>query len=171
MITFIVIVLVVLSIVQANSPDKKSKKQLAINEKRIAVLPDMAFYSKEMSSMMKALNLWPNDKVLLQEFKYTSINKMIYLKMKDGKFVNCFLSDLVAYFDKGKGEFYQITVKNNNTKFSFYTFPTHFTDKEWYIILNTLTLAGTTYNVDILGSTYKNLSKVNTVLRIIKALQ
>ena len=171
MITFIVIILVVLSIIQANSPDKKSKKQLAINEKRIAVLPDMEFYAKEMSSMMKALNLWPDDKVLLQEFKYTSINKMIYLKTKDGKFIKCSLSDLVVYFDKGKGGPYQITVKNNSTKLFFYALSTLFTNKEWDIILSTLTLAGTTYNVDILGSTYKNLTKVNTVLRIIKALQ
>ncbi len=170
MITLLIIIIVIWAIVKANSPDKRSKKELARNEKQIAQLPNMTLYAKEMSSTQKALNLWPGDKDLLQVFKYTNNNQQIYLKMKDGRSVNCPLSQLDVTFDKVSGV-YRIVIKNNSTTFSFYKYDYVFTEKEWEVILNTLTLAGTTRNVAIMGSTYKNLNKVNTVLKIIKALQ
>ena len=89
--------------------------------------------------------------------------------MKDGRFVNCPLSQLDITFDK-VGALYRIVVKHNNVKFSFYQYAYVFSDKEWEVILDTLTLAGTTRNVSIMGSAYKNLNKANTVLKIIKAL-
>lgn len=168
--TIIVIICVVWAIVKSNSPDKRSSKQQAQNEERTANLPDMYFCSKEMTSAQKALNVWPSDKDLLHEFRYMSSNRMIYLKMRDGRFVNCPLSALDVTFDKA-GALYRFVIKNNNTKFSFYKYDFIFTDKEWDIIISTLTLAGITRNVKIMGSTYKNLSRANTVLRIIKALQ
>ena len=171
MITLIIIIIIVVwAIAKSNSPDKKSSKQQAIDEERTANLPDMAFYAKEMTPTQKALNMWPGAKDLLQEFRYSSNNRIIYLKMKDGRFVNCPLSALDVTFDKVSG-IYRIVIKNSNVKFSFYQYDYVFTDKEWDIILSTLTLAGTTHNVEIMGSTYKNLTKVNTVLKIIKALQ
>lgn len=170
MITLLIIIIIIWAIVKSNSKDKKSQKEQAIDEEKTASLPDMTFYAKEMTSTQKALNMWPGDKDLLQEFRYTSSNRMIYMKMRDGRFVNCPLSQLDVTFDKVSG-MYRIVIKNDNVKFSFYQYPYVFTDKEWDIILSTLTLAGTTRNVEIMGSTYKNLSKVNTVLKIIKALQ
>ena len=170
MFTLLIIIIVVWIIVKSNSKDKKSKKELAINEARTASLPDMAFYAKEMTSTQKALNMWPGDKDLLQEFRYTSSSRMIYLRMKDGRFVNCPLSQLDVTFDKVSG-LYRIVIKNGNVKFSFYQYSYVFTDNEWDVIMSTLTLAGTTRNVEIMGSTYKNLSKVNTVLKIISKLQ
>lgn len=170
MITLLIIIIIIWAIVKSNSKDKKSQKEQAIDEEKTASLPDMTFYAKEMTSTQKALNMWPGDKDLLQEFRYTSSNRMIYMKMRDGRFVNCPLSQLDVTFDKVSG-MYRIVIKNDNVKFSFYQYSYVFTDKEWDIILSTLTLAGTTRNVEIMGSTYKNLSKVNTVLKIIKALQ
>ena len=170
MITLLIIIIIIWAIVKSNSKDKKSQKEQAIDEEKTASLPDMTFYAKEMTSTQKALNMWPGDKDLLQEFRYTSSNRMIYMKMREGRFVNCPLSQLDVTFDKVSG-MYRIVIKNDNVKFSFYQYPYVFTDKEWDIILSTLTLAGTTRNVEIMGSTYKNLSKVNTVLKIIKALQ
>ena len=90
--------------------------------------------------------------------------------MKDGRYVDCPLSLLDVTFDVACG-IYRIVIKHNNVKFSFYRYDHIFTKKEWEIILDTLTLAGTTRNVAIMGSAYKNMSKVNTVLKIIKALQ
>ena len=170
--TILIVIFVILVVVVAktNSKDKKSRKQQAINEERIANLPTMYFCAKELTSVQKALNMWPGVNDLLQEFLYNSSNRGIYMKMKDGRFVNCPLSALDVTFDKVNG-IYRIVIKNNNVKFSFYRFSYVFTDKEWDIILSTLTLAGTTRNVDIMGATYKNLTKVNTILKIIKALQ
>lgn len=170
MITLFILIIVVLLFLRSISPDKKSKKQQAINEEKIANLPDMAFYAKELTSVQKALNLWPGTKDLLQEFRYTSSNRMIYLKMKDGRFVNCPLSELYVSFDKLNG-IYRLRIKKNNVKFSFYRFDYVFTSKEWDVILYTLTLAGITRNVKIMGSAYKNMEKFNAVLKIIKALQ
>ena len=170
MLTLLIIIIVVWTIVKASSRDKKGKKEQAINEEKTASLPDMAFYAKEMTSTQKALNMWPGDKDLLQEFRYTSSNRMIYLKMRDGRFVYCPLSQLDVTFDKVSG-IYRIVINNVNVKFSFYQYPYVFTNSEWEIILSTLTLAGTTRNVEIMGSTYKNLSKINMVLKIISKLQ
>ena len=170
MFTLLIIVIVVLVIVKLNSKDKKSSKVQAINEEKTASLPDMVFYAKEMTSTQKALNLWPSDKDLLQEFMYSSSNRMIYLKMRDGRFVNCPLSQLDVTFDKVSG-LYRIVIQNGNVKFSFYQYAYIFTDNEWDVIMSTLTLAGTTRNVEIMGATYKNLNKVNTVLKIISKLQ
>ena len=170
MFTLLIIIIVVWAIVKANSKDKKSKKEQAINEEKTASLPDMAFYAKEMTSTQKALNMWPGDKDLLQEFRYTSSNRMIYMKMRDGRFVNCPLSQLDVTFDKVSG-MYRIIIKNGGVKFSFYQYSYIFSDDDWEVILSTLTLAGTTRNVEIMGSTYKNLSKANMVLKIIAKLQ
>jgi len=170
MFTLLIIIIVVWVIVKSNSKDKKSKKEQAINEEKTASLPDMAFYAKEMTSTQKALNMWPGDKDLLQEFRYISSSRMIYLKMKDGRFVNCPLSQLDVTFDKVSG-IYRIVIKNSNVKFSFYQYSYVFTDNEWDVILSTLTLAGTTRNVEIMSSTYKNLSRANTILKIISKLQ
>lgn len=170
MFTLLIICIVVYAIYKANSKDKKSINDIVQNDKKIASLPDMSFNAKEMTSTQKALNMWPGSKDLLQAFRYTSNTKTIFLKMKDGRYVNCPLSQLDVTFDVVNG-IYRIVVKHNNVKFSFYKYDYVFTKKEWEIILDTLTLAGTTRNVAIMGSAYKNMSKVNTVLKIIKALQ
>ena len=169
MLTILFILVIVFAIIATNSPDKKSKKEIANNNAKIADLPDMAFYAKNLTSAQKALNLWPSDSDMLQAFKYISSTRLIYMKMKDGRFVNCPLSQLDITFDK-VGALYRIVVKHNNVKFSFYQYAYVFSDKEWEVILDTLTLAGTTRNVSIMGSAYKNLNKANTVLKIIKAL-
>lgn len=89
--------------------------------------------------------------------------------MKDGRYVNCPLSQLDVSFDKVNA-IYRFVIRYNNVKFSFYQWAYTFTDKEWDVIINTLTLAGTTRNVSIMGASYKNLQKANTVLKILKAL-
>lgn len=170
MFTLLIICIVVYAIYKANSKDKKSINDIVINEEKTVKLPDISFYAKEMTSTQKALNMWPSDKDLLQIFRYTSSTRTIYMKMKDGRYVDRPLSQLDVTFDVASG-IYRIVIKNNNVKFSFYRYDYVFTKKEWEIILDTLTLAGTTRNVAIMGSAYKNMSKVNTVLKIIKALQ
>ena len=169
MFTLLFIFIIVFALIASNSKDSKSKKKLAENSRIISTLPDISFRAKEMTSMQKALNLWPNDNDILQEFKYFKENKTIYLKMKDGRYVNCPLSLLDVTFDKVNA-LYRFVIRNNDVKFSFYQWDYTFTKKEWDVIINTLTLAGTTRNVAIMGTSYKNLQKANTVLKIIKAL-
>lgn len=169
MITLTFIIIAIIAIYKSSSPDKKSKKQIEENNAAIAQLPDISFSAKEMSSMQKALNMWPGDKDLLQEFKYISSSQTIYMRMKDGRAVCCPLSQLDVTFDKLNG-LYRIVIKNGAVKFSFYKFSYVFTNREWDVILDTLTLAGTTRNVEIMGTTYKNMTKANTVLKIIKAI-
>ena len=169
MFTLFIIFIVVFVIIASNSKDTKSKKELAKNCQIIATLPDISFRAKEMTSTQKALNLWPRDNDILQEFKYLSENKTIYLKMKDGRYVDCPLSQLDVTFDKVNA-IYRFVIRYKDVKFSFYQWAYTFTDKEWDVIINTLTLAGITRNVAIMGASYKNLQKANTVLKIIKAL-
>lgn len=168
--TIITIIIIIIVVNNANKPDKKNNKEIAINQQKVANLPDMYFHAKELTSTQKALNLWPSDKDMLQVFKYDSGTQFIYLKMKDGRFVNCPLSQLDVTFDKLNGIYY-LYIKQGQVKFSFYRYDYVFTKNEWDIILDTLTLAGITRNVAILGTTYKNMEKANTVLKIIKALQ
>lgn len=168
---FIVIIIIAICCSFMSPKDKKSKKQLAKNEEFLAKLPDIFYKAHEMSSTEKALNLWPSNKDLLDIFQYTSENRNIYLKMKDGRSISCPLSELDVEFDKvHKTYIYRIVVKNGKTKFSFYGFEYVFTKKQWDVIFSTLTLAGITRNVSIMGKAYKNMEKAATILKIIKEI-
>lgn len=169
MITLFIIIIVIVVACIANSTDSKSKKELARIEEETLQLPDLYFRMHEMTTAQKAFNLFPSDKDLLDIFKYEANTRNITLTMKDGRSVTCPLSELYVQFDKVSGH-YRFVIKNSGTKFSFYKFNYVFTDKEWDIIIGVLMLAGQTSNISIMGSTYKNLSKANTILKIIKAI-
>lgn len=169
MFTLLILFVIGYGIYKCVTPDKKSKKRQKEDAERLAQLPDISFFAKQMSALQKTLNLWPSDKDILQVFRYTSANQSIYLKMKDGRFINCPLDLLEVSFEKTNG-LYRIVAKNNSMKFSFYGFDYVYTSKEWSIIYSVLTLAGKTHNVEIMGSTYKNIAKANTILKVIKAM-
>ncbi|MDE6722278.1 MAG: hypothetical protein K2J84_09070, partial [Bacteroidaceae bacterium] len=167
---FLFIVIIIIAIC-CGFMSPKDKKQLAKNEECLAKLPDIFYKAHEMSSTEKALNLWPSNKDLLDIFQYTSENRCIYMKMKDGRSISCPLSELDVEFDKvARTSLYRIVVRNGKTKFSFYGFEYVFTKKQWDVIFSTLTLAGITRNASIMGKAYKNMEKAATILKIIKAI-
>lgn len=173
MITLLIIIMII-AICSTYKKDKKSKKQLAKNEECLSKLPDM-YYTANKNNLSSLDKFFISDKDMLEVFQYTSSSRSIYLKMKDGRSISCPLSELDVRFDKVKifssvRKVYYAYCKHGSTNFSFYEFPEVFTSKQWEVIFSTLTLAGTTRNVDIMGSAYKNMERANTVLKIIKAL-
>lgn len=169
MFTLFIIIVVVAIICSAGKKDKKSEEDLARIEEETQRLPDLYFRMHEMTSTQRALNLFPGDKDILEILKYNAATRNITLKMKDGRSVTCLLSELYVIFSKTNG-LYRFEIRHGKTRFSFYKFAYVFTDKEWDVIINVLTLAGETTGIDIFGSTYKNMTRVNTVLKIIKAI-
>ena len=163
------VVLFTLYLIFGSKKDKKSYKDLARIESEKQKLPDINIQMHQMTAAEKALNLWPSDNDLLKSFVYKSDGSVITLVMKDGRRISCPLSRLYVDFDKVGGQ-YRFETKYNGTKFSFYKYPYVFSEKEWDIIISVLTLAGETRGVSIMGTAYKNISKVGTVLKIIKAL-
>lgn len=169
MFTFCIIVFIIILIIARYQDDKKSNKELARIEYQTQQLPDLYFCMHQMTSTQKVLNLWPSDNDILQSFKYEANTRVITLTMKDGRSITCPLSELFVDFDKVQS-MYRFEVKYGGSKFSFYQYAYIYTDKEWDIIISVLTLAGHTRNVSIMGSTYKNLSRASTILKIIKAI-
>ena len=109
--------------------------------------------------------MWPSDKDVLKWVKYTSSTRNIYLEMKDGRHVSCPLSQLDVTFDR-INKLNRFVISNGPT-FSFYEYAYVFTDAEWDVIIRLLMLAGTTHNIAIMGSAYKN---ANMIASLIKAL-
>lgn len=172
MFTILIIIIVIIAFCCGGSKDKKSQKQLQENEDALAKLPDIYYKSKDLSTLDRFFRGCSN-KDILDIFQYTSTNRSIYLKMKDGRSISCPLAELDVLFDKVKTgpvtSIYRIVCKKGSTKFSFYGFDT-FTDEQWEVIYSTLTLAGITRNVKIMGKKYQNMQKAVTVLKILSKL-
>ena len=152
MITLLIICFVIYAFYKAGSKDKKSIEDIVNKENKIASLSNMSFVAKEMTFTQNVLNKLPSKYDLLQEFGYTSNTKTIYLKMKDGRYVKCPLSQLDVLFDNVKGTYRIAITHNNSFQFSFYVYNNIFKDTEWKAIIDTLTLAGTTRNAAIMKS-------------------
>lgn len=162
------IIWAVIMIKKMFTADKRNDEQQALVDKQIAELPDINICAKEMTSTQKALNLWPSDKDLLKIFRYNHNTKKLYMQMKDGRSVDCGLNELKVEFAK-MGTLC-VEIHRNGFLFSFYQYDYVFTDKEWEVILSTLSLAGKTEGIWVLGDSYKNMSKAKTVMKIIKLL-
>ena len=163
------VIAIIVCVIKASGADKRSDKEKAEIAEKVATLPDMSFVAKEMTSAQKAAYLWPGDKDLLQVFKYDSDTQTIYMEMKDGRSVNCLLSELRVDFGK-VNSLYRIEIHHESVKFSFYKYSFVFTNDEWDCILNTLLLAGTTSNAAIMGSAYKNVNRAMTIMKILSKL-
>lgn len=166
MLTLTIIILVLIIVIKSNSVDKKNKKEKLRDEEKIAHLPDIDFKGKELTSWERAADLFPSKKDILDIFKYNSLDKSVYLQMLDGRSICCPLNELNVTFDK-VSSLNRFVVTDGKTKFSFYNYDYVFTAKEYEVIICVLLLAGTTYNKSIMGNAYKNLSKANTVLKIL----
>ena len=171
MITFFIIIVLGFIIYKAivNPSDKKDKKEIVEDKEKIAQLPDICFKGKELSSLQRAANMFPGKKDILDIFKYNSSDHSIYMKMLDGRNISCFLSELDVTFDK-VSSIYRFLVTDGKTKFSFYQFDFVFSKEQYEVITGVLLLAGTTHNKSIMGSTYKNMSRAATVIKIMSKL-
>lgn len=158
------IVIFIVAICSMHSKDKKSKKQLEKNEEILAKLPDIYYTATD--------SFFGN----LEVFHYTSSNRSIYLKKKGDELISCPLSQLDVFFYKETRviKHYRITCKNGSKEITFYGSVSGdgmgFTKEQWEVIYSTLTLAGVTRNVAIMGKSYKNMEKATTVLKILSKL-
>ncbi|MCR5395111.1 MAG: hypothetical protein K6E86_06940 [Bacteroidales bacterium] len=170
MITFFILCIVAsILIVKAANNKKRSPQEEEERREEIAKLPDIYLNAKTLTSGEKALNLWPRDVDVLQTLEFKSGTNNIYLKMKDGRSILCDIDDLEMHFSKTNGVI-RFEARYNGTGFSFYQYAYYFSDKEWDIIINLLSLAGTTHGAYVLGSAFKNIKRAQTAMKIIKAL-
>ena len=162
MITLLIIIFIVFVIYQAikNPSDKKSKKEEIHDEEEILKLPNINFKGKPLTSWECVANMFPRKNDILDVFMYNS---------SDGRSISCPLSKLDVSFDK-VNPLYRFYVTDGNTKFSFYNFAYVFSEKQYEVIIGVLLLAGTTHNKSIMGSTYKNLSRISTIVKILSKL-
>ena len=171
MITLLIIIFIVFVIYQAikNPSDKKSKKEEIHDEEEISKLPNINFKGEPLTSWECVANMFPRKNGILDVFMYNSSDRSIYMRMLDGRSISCPLSKLDVSFDK-VNPLFRFYVTDGNTKFSFYNFAYVFSEKQYEVIIGVLLLAGTTHNKSIMGSTYKNLSKISTIVKIISKL-
>ena len=171
MITLLIIIFIVFVIYQAikNPSDKKSKKEEIHDEEEISKLPNINFKGKPLTSWECVANMFPRKNGILDVFMYNSSDRSIYMRMLDGRSISCPLSKLDVSFDK-VNPLFRFYVTDGNTKFSFYNFAYVFSEKQYEVIIGVLLLAGTTHNKSIMGSTYKNMSRAATVIKIMSKL-
>lgn len=164
-----IIIVVFIVVIKSNSADKKSKKDKLRDEEKVANLPDINLKGKKLTSWERTANLFPAKNDILDVFKYNSLDKSIFLQMLDGRSIYCPLNELNVTFDK-VSSLNRFVVTDGKTKFSFYNYDYVFTAKEYEVIICVLLLAGTTHNKSIMGNAYKNLSRANTILKILSHL-
>lgn len=161
----ILIIIVVIAIIGSAMPDKKDKKQV---REEIEKLPRIFFRGKNMSGLEKFANLAYDDRKILKSFLYDS--GFVTLTMQNGDVLTASLGTIEVFFSKLKNSPIDVTVIYQNQKVNFYQMVGLYSDKEWEVIYKILSLANTTYGTHIFSNWNKNMSKVNSVLNIIKFL-
>lgn len=161
----IVIIIAIMAVIASNQPDKKNKEKV---EEEISKLPKIYLKSRTLTGFEKAMNLAYDDTCILDSFLYEQ--GTVKLTMKNGKVLWFPLSEAEVRFEKDKIRGIFVTVKHCRGKVKFNEI-TNFNNQEWEVIYKVLSLAGTTYGTDIFSNWNKNLSKINSILKIIKALQ
>lgn len=167
MITLLIIVIIVLAICGAfnPTPDKKDKQKV---REEIEKLPRIFLKGKKMSGFEKFANLAYDDNTILKSFLYD--NSIVTLTMQSGKVLTASLASMEVHFEKVKNSPIDVTVIDRNYKINFYEMAGLYTSQEWEVIYKVLSLANTTYGTDIFSNWNKNMSKVNSILKIIKLL-
>lgn len=162
MVTFFVIFIIVACILAARK-DKHNKEE---DDLAIANLPSFSILAKPMSTFSKIINLAINKRQLLHSFSYT--NGTVTLVTEDGRWLSSELSNLKVQFEKVNGIVsYSLTSKNQKMKF-YQT--TNITSQEWDAINGVLCLASTTWGRSIFSKQAKNLGRVITAMKFIKAI-
>lgn len=165
MITLIIIAIIIWAVISACTTDKKDEKKV---QEEIQLLPRIDFKAKDLSSFQKFMNLAYDDSSVLTAFLYEQ--GYVRLTMKNGKILLAPLSKIEAHFVKNSGLIF-VTVKCEGEEVSFYEMSKLYSNQEWEVIYRVLCLAGTTYGTDIFSSWNKNIGKVNSILKIVKAFQ
>ena len=167
MITILLIVIVVLAICGAfnPTPDKKNKQK---DREEIEKLPRIFLKGKKMGGLEKLANLAYDDNKILKSFLYD--NGIVTLTMQSGKVLTASLTSMEVHFVKLRSAPIDVTVIDRNYKINFYEMAGLYSSQEWEVIYKVLSLANTTYGTDIFSSWNKNMSKVNSILKILKFL-
>lgn len=151
-----------------NPADKKSKKEKAKDDQALMELPDIHMKGKKLEKWENALNLFPNEKEILDVFEYHRADKSVTIKVLSGEGISCPLAQIDVTFNKVAGR-YEFIVSHEKKSIKFYDYSV-FTPKEYDVIIGVLWLAGTTHNRQIMGSTYKNMSRAATIIKILSKL-
>lgn len=158
-------ILIVLVAIFSFKPDKKNMQ--LVNEE-IQKLPKISLRGKNMTGTQKFLNLAYDDDEILNSFLYES--GAVKLEMKNGKYIFAPLSEIEVRFTKSNNMIF-VTVKRGNIKIEFREMAFLYTQQEWEVIYKVLSLAGRTYGADMFSDLNKNIGKVNSILKALKALQ
>jgi len=165
MFTIIIVVLVVWALIATFTPDKKDNLKV---KEEIEKLPRIDLKGKKMSGLEKLANLAYDDNTILKSFLYD--NGIVTLTMQSGKVLAASLTSMEVHFVKLRNAPIDVTVIDRNYKINFYEMAGLYSSQEWEVIYKVLSLANTTYGTDIFSSWNKNMSKVNSILKIIKSL-
>lgn len=169
MLSFIIFCLFICAIYNLLKGKPKDKKDVVKDNQAISQLPYICLQGKKLSTGMKILNLCDSGD-LIDNFCYDPSDRSISIKMQNGDSVHGPINSLTASFSSKNG-LNLCRVKNTNGREVIFPFKRDcFTDKEWDIVLSTLTLCGTTYGKNILGSTYQFLSGAKSVMKVVKLL-
>ena len=153
--------------------EKKAQNRVRQEKATMGSIPDIHIVAKEMTEAEKALNLYPAAKDLLQSFDYCKSGSIITLKMKNGDTLTGEISKLEVWFEKWLTENHIVRVSNGSKLITFYTMSFVFTDSQWEVILHMLSLAGKAHNIMAIeppSQLEKNLSRANTILKIIRLI-
>lgn len=163
MFTLLIIIIVVVGIISACTPDKHNAREDAY---ALAKIPPFQVRARPMSTAAKFLNLAYDNSQLLTYFVYQ--NGTVTIWTGDGRNFTAPLNSMYVEFQKLQGMIcYKIKVYG--TKFSFYQ-TTNITSAEWDAISSVLCLAGSTYGRDIFSKSYKNMSRVSAAINAISKL-
>ena len=163
MITLTLIILVIIFIIGYNKKDKRPSNADA----QIGQLPPIHLRARTDGT---AGRLWTgelleSDSNILKEFRHN--NGIITLILKTDIGLQAPLKDLIVRAEKSTNIYISVTYEGQ--KITFVKIG-NFTSDEWDTIISVLSLAGTTYGMDIFGSTYKNISRAATIVKIISKL-
>ena len=165
MITILIIGLVIWALYASFTPDKKDHQKV---REEIEKLPRIYFKGKELGEINKFLNLAYDDSRIMKSFLYDK--GQVTLTMKNGTILTAPLSSMVVYFQKAKLSPIEVTIHYRDRDIYFYEMHGLYSSKEYEVIYKILSLANTTYGTDIFNEWNKNLSKVNSILKIMKYL-
>lgn len=164
MITLGLIIIIIIAIVSYNKKDKRP----ANADAQISQLPPIRLCSSQEGTGSRFISgeLFESDSNVLREFRHEHGN--ISIVMKNGKTLSAPLRYITVRAEK-VGAAYTLTVSYSNNKITISKIG-NFSSTDWDTIIGVLSLAGTTYGMEIFGSTYKNISRAATVAKIISKL-
>lgn len=142
----------------------EAQQRYMIFQERLAEMrksPEIYIKTPDLSG---ARGIFVEKKHSIDTFKYG--NGIVEITMRDGSYVSSYLSSLSVTFEEIPGTI-KTTVDN---RVEFVKYIEQFGPSTWDQIYNILLQAGITHGEEIFSSTYKNIKRVNTALKVVNAV-